>query len=160
MSFHLCTLLQRAQVTVTRPSMEEEVEILLSGALSNMSEQSCTPVSHRRPPHMVPNTQAASKEKAPLDLGEISPVYPKQPPPSPQESSQVGMTNVTAHSSHSPSPMWVLWRGTACPTPQSCKPTPSLCQTMCHILKRRHMTPWFTHSPPGLSRCLLAKADI
>ena len=53
---------------------------------------------------MVPNTPAASKEKAPLDLGEIIPVYPMQPPPSPQESSQVGTINVTAHSSHSPSP--------------------------------------------------------
>ena len=50
---------------------------------------------------MVPNTPAASKEKAPLDLGEIIPVYPKQPPPSPQESSQVGMIDITAHSSHS-----------------------------------------------------------
>ena len=53
---------------------------------------------------MVPNTPAASKEKAPPDLGEIIPVYPKQLPPSPQESSQVGTIDVTAHSSCSPSP--------------------------------------------------------
>ena len=84
--------------------MEEEVERLLSGTLSNMPVQSCAPVPPRRPPPMVPNTPAASKEKASLDLGEITPVYLKQPPPSPQESSQVGMINVTAHSSHSPSP--------------------------------------------------------
>ena len=54
---------------------------------------------------MVPNTPAASKEKAPLDLGEIIPVYPKQPPTSPQESSQVGTINVTGYSSCSLSPM-------------------------------------------------------
>ena len=90
--------------TVTRPSMEEEVERLLSGALSNMPEQSCAPASPRRPPPMVPNTPAASKEKAPSDLGEIISIYLKQPPPFPQESSQVGMVDITAHSSHSPSP--------------------------------------------------------
>ena len=90
--------------TVTRPSVEEEVERLLFGTLSNMPEQSCAPVSPRRPPPMVPNVPAASKEKAPPDFGEIIPVYLKQPPPSPQESSQVGMIDVTAHSSCSPSP--------------------------------------------------------
>ena len=90
--------------TVTRPSIEEEVERLLSSALSSMPEQSCAPVSPRRPPPMVPNTPAVSKEKAPPDLWKIIPVYLKQPPPSPQESSQVGMINITAHFSCSPSP--------------------------------------------------------
>ena len=71
-------------VTVTRPSMEEEVERLLSCTLSTMPEQSCAPVSPRRPPPMVPNTPAASKGKAPLDFGKIIPVYPKQPPPPPK----------------------------------------------------------------------------
>ena len=59
--------------TVTRPNMEEEVERLLSSTLSNMPEQSCAPVSPRKPPPMVPNAPAASKEKAPPDLGEIIP---------------------------------------------------------------------------------------
>ena len=93
---------------VNRPSMEKEVERLLSGTLSNMPEQSCAPVSPRRPPPMVLNTPAASKEEATPDLGEIGEiilVYPKQPSPSTQESSQSGMINVTAHSSCSPSPM-------------------------------------------------------
>ena len=53
---------------------------------------------------MAPNTPAASKEKAPSNLGEIILVYPKQSPPSPQESSQVGMDDVMAHSSCSLSP--------------------------------------------------------
>ena len=53
---------------------------------------------------MVPNTPAARKEKVPLELGEIIPVYPKQPPPSPHKSSQAGTVNITAHSSCSPSP--------------------------------------------------------
>ena len=52
---------------------------------------------------MAPNTPAASKEKAPSDLGEIIAVYPKQSLPSPHQSSQVDMANVTAHSSCSPS---------------------------------------------------------
>ena len=69
--------------TVTRPSMEEEVEKLLSGSLSNTPEQSFAPSSPGRPPSMVPNTPAASKDKAPPDLGEIIPVYQRQPPPSP-----------------------------------------------------------------------------
>ena len=83
--------------------MEEAVEKLLSGTLSNTPEQSFAPVFPKRPP-VVPNTPAASKEKAPPDLGEIIPVYLKQPPPSPHESSQVGMVDITAHSSHSPFP--------------------------------------------------------
>ena len=90
--------------TVTRPSMEEEVEKLLSSTLSNTPEQSFAPVSPRRPPPMVPNTPAASKEEAPPNLGEIIPVYLKQPPPSPHESSQAGIVNITAHSSCSSSP--------------------------------------------------------
>ena len=90
--------------TVTRPSMEEEVEKLLSSALSNTPEQSFEPVSPRRPPSMVPNTPAAREEKAPMDLGETIPVYLKQLPSSPHGSSQEGMVNITAHSNHSPSP--------------------------------------------------------
>ena len=90
--------------TVTRPSMEEEVEKLLSGTLSNTPEQSFAPVSPRRPPPMTPNIPAANKEKAPPDLGEIIPVYLKQPLLSPHQSSQAGTTNIVAHSSCSPSP--------------------------------------------------------
>ena len=90
--------------TVTRLSMGEEVEKLLSGALSNTPEQSLVPVSPRSPPPVVPNTPSASKEKAPSNLGEIIAFYPKQSPPSPHKSLQVGMANITAHSSHSPSP--------------------------------------------------------
>ena len=103
--------------TVTRPSMEEEVDRLLSSTFPNMPEQSCAPASPRRLPPMVPNTPAASKEKAPLDLGETIPVYPKQPPPSPQESSQVGTINVTAYSSHSPSPSQATLERNGIPTP-------------------------------------------
>ena len=84
--------------------MREEAEKLLCGALSNTPEQSLVPVSPRRPPPVAPDTPAASKEKAPSDLGEIILVYSKQSPPSPHESSQVGMADVMAHSSHSPSP--------------------------------------------------------
>ena len=56
--------------TVTRNSMGEEVEIFLSGALSNTPEQSLIPVSPRRPPPMAPDTSSASKEKAPSNVGE------------------------------------------------------------------------------------------
>ena len=68
--------------TVTRPSMEEEEEKLLSGTLSNTPEHPFAPVSPRRPTPVVPNTPTANKEKAPPDLGEIILVYPKQPPSS------------------------------------------------------------------------------
>ena len=98
--------------------MEEEVEKLLSGTLSNTPEQSFAPGSPGRPPPVVPNTPAASKEKAPLDLGEIIPVYLKQPPPSPHESSQAGMVNITAHSSHSPSPTLGTLERNSTPNPQ------------------------------------------
>ena len=57
--------------TVTRLSMGEEVEKFLSGTLSNTPEQSPVPVSPRRPPPIAPNTPAASKEKAPSNLGDI-----------------------------------------------------------------------------------------
>ena len=53
---------------------------------------------------MAPIHPAASREKAPSELGEIIAVYPKQSHPSPHESSQVGMANVMAHSSCSPPP--------------------------------------------------------
>ena len=90
--------------TVTRPSMETEVEEHLSGILPNTAEPSGILVSPRKPPPVAPNTLVASKEEVPPDLGEIIPVFLKQSPPFPQESSQVGMVNVTAHSSCSPSP--------------------------------------------------------
>ena len=51
--------------TVTWLSMGEEVEKLLSGTLSNTSQQSLVPLSPRRPPPMAPNTPATGKEKAP-----------------------------------------------------------------------------------------------
>ena len=147
--------------TVTRPSMEEEVDRLLSGTLSNMPEQSCASVSPRRPPPVVPNTPAASKEKAPPDLGEIISVYLKQPPPSQQESSQADMVHITAHSSHSPSPtLCTLERTSAHPPPRVASafyhaarwcPTPSRGDEQCHGSP--------THLQ-GLSRYLLAKADI
>ena len=97
--------------------MEEEVERLLSGTLSNMPEQSCAPVSPRRPPPMVPNTPAASKERASPDLGKIISIYLKQPPPSPQESSQDGTVNITVHSSCSPSPTLSTPERSSTPTP-------------------------------------------
>ena len=103
--------------TVSRPSMEQEVERLLFSALPNMSEQSCLPVSPRRPPPMVPNTPSASKEKAPPDLGEIIPVYLKQLPPSPQESSQAGKSTLELIPAAPPPLCQLLWRGTAPPTP-------------------------------------------
>ena len=53
---------------------------------------------------MASNTPAASKEKAPSDVGQIIAVYLKQSPTSPHESSQVGMADIMAHSSFSPSP--------------------------------------------------------
>ena len=53
---------------------------------------------------MAPDTSAASKKKSPSNLGEIIPVDPKQSPPSPHESSQVGTADVMGHSSCSPSP--------------------------------------------------------
>ena len=123
--------------TVTRPSMEEEVEKLLSSALSKTSEQSFAPVSPRRPPPMVPNTPAASKVKASLDLGEIIPVYLKQLPPFPHRSSQASMVDITAHSSHFPSPTLGTPERNSTPNPQSHKPILSLCQMMCYTFKRR-----------------------
>ena len=56
----------------------------------------------------------------PTDIGETYPASLKQMPPSPQESSQVGMANVsaniTAHSSHSPSPTSATLEMTNAPT--------------------------------------------
>ena len=46
-------------------------------------------------------------------------------------------------------PHWVLQRGTAPQTPQSCKPILSLCQMMCYTFQRRWTMPWFTYSPSG-----------
>ena len=54
---------------------------------------------------MAPYKPMASRRKSPADLGETIPVYLKQLPPSPQESSQVGMANIMAHCSCSSSPM-------------------------------------------------------
>ena len=48
---------------------------------------------------MAPNTPVASMGEVPSDSGEIVPVYLKQPSPSLQESSQVGIADNTAHSS-------------------------------------------------------------
>ena len=145
--------------TVTRPSMEKEVERLLSGTLSNTPEQSCAPVSPRRPLPMVPNTPAASKEKAPLDLGETISIYPKQPPPSHQESSQVGMVNITAHSCSFPHtgysreeqhPQCPKFASLFYHSARWC-PTPSRGDEWCHGSP--------THLQ-GLSRCPSVKADI
>ena len=49
--------------TITRPSMEEEAERLLSGTLPNMPEQSCAPVSPRRPPPKYPILQQPARKK-------------------------------------------------------------------------------------------------
>ena len=91
--------------TVTRPSMEEEVGRHLSGTLFQHARTVWCTCLPRRPPPMTANTLVASKGEDPPDLGEIIPVYPKQPPPSPHKSSQAGMADVMAHSSCSPSPM-------------------------------------------------------
>ena len=135
--------------TVTRLSMGEEVEKLLSGTLSNTPEQSLVPVSPRRPPLVAPNTPAAGKEKASSNLGEIIAVYPKQSPPSPHKSSQADMAKVTAHSNCSPSPTLGTPERSSTPNPPESQPILSLCQTMSYIFKRRWMMPWFTYSPSG-----------
>ena len=108
--------------TVTRLSMGEEVEKLLSGALSNTPEQSLVLISPRKPPPMTPNIPAASKEKAPSDLGEIIAVYPKQLPPSPHESLQVGTANAMVHSSCSPSPTLGTPEMNSTPNPSESQP--------------------------------------
>ena len=84
---------------VTRASMEEEVVRLLSGALCNTPEQSWC------------------KEKATLDLGEIISIYLKQPPPYQQESSQVGVVDITALFTCSPSPTLGTLEGNSTPNP-------------------------------------------
>ena len=86
---------------------------------------------------MAPNTPTASQEKASSDLGEIIVVYPKQSPPSPRESLQVGTADVMAHSSCSPCPTLGTPERNSTPTLQSHKPILSLCQMMSYIFKRR-----------------------
>ena len=140
--------------------MEEEVDRLLSGALSNMPEWSCAPVSPKRPPPMVLNTPAASKEKAPLGLEEIIPVYLKQPTPSTQELSQVGMIDITANSSHSPSPTLGTLERNSTHTPRVTSQfyhSARCCATPSRVVEQCHDSPTHLH---GLSRHPSVKADI
>ena len=51
-----------------------------------------------------PTLQQLARRKPPSNLEEIIAVYLKQSPPSPHESSQAGMADITSHSSCSPSP--------------------------------------------------------
>ena len=88
----------------TKPSMTEEIEDLLSNPMFAMTGEPSTQTSPRRPPLAVPNNPAASRGEDLPEPGETLPDYLKQPPPSPHGTSQVGMGDITAHSSCSPSP--------------------------------------------------------
>ena len=85
------------------PSMTEEIEGILSSTMLDTSGQPSVHIFPRRPAPMASNTPVVNKGEVPSNSGEIVPVYPKQLPPSPHRSSQAGMADITAHSSHSPS---------------------------------------------------------
>ena len=101
----------------TCPSMVEEIEGILSSAMLDTLQQSSVCISPRRPAPMAPNTPVASKGEVPSGSGERVLVYPKQLPPSPHGSSQVGTANVMAHSSPSPSPISGTPEGNSSPFP-------------------------------------------
>ena len=101
----------------TTSSMMEEIEDLLSSPMFAMPGEPSMHTSPRRPPLMAPNSPAASRREVPPEPGETLLGYLKQPPPSPHESSKVGTANVTAHSSHSPSPMLGIPERDTSPTP-------------------------------------------
>ena len=100
---------------VTGPSMTQEIEDLLSNPMFKMPGKPSMHTSHRRPPLVAPINPVASRGEVPPDPGETLPGYLWQPPPSPHGSSQVGVADVTAHSSCSPMP-GMLERDTR-PTP-------------------------------------------
>ena len=134
---------------VTSSSMIEEIEDLLLNPMFEMPGEPSMCTSPRRPPLMTPNNPVASGGEVPHDPGETLPGYLKQPPPSQHESSQAGVANVTAPSSHSPSPTLGKPERVLVPLPSSHRPTPSICQTMCYTFKRRWTMPWFIYSLPG-----------
>ena len=80
---------------------------LLSSTMPDTLGQPSIWISSRRPMPLAPNTPAASRGKVPSYSGEIIPVYLKYLPPSPQESSQVGMGDITAH--FSCPPLTLVW---------------------------------------------------
>ena len=68
------------------------------------SEQPPISSSPKRPTLMVPTAPITSGEEILLEAGKIDPASLKGMPPSPQGSSQSGMANDMAHTSHLPSP--------------------------------------------------------
>ena len=88
----------------TGPSMAEEIEELFSSTMLKMPGQFSAHTSPRRLPPMALAIQWPVGG-IPSNLGETIIIYLKQPPPSPQGSSQAGMADVMAHSSCSPTPM-------------------------------------------------------
>ena len=86
-------------------SMTTEIQELLSITMPDNSEQPPTGISSKRPTLMAP---IASREEIPLEAGKIDPVSLKGMPPSPQGSSQSGMADNMAHTSHTPSPSSLL----------------------------------------------------
>ena len=99
----------------TGPSMAEEIEGILSSTMLDLLGQPSVCISPRRPAPVASNTPVASKGEVPSDSGEIVPVYLKQLPP--HGSSQVGMADIMAHSSHSPSPIPGTPDRSSSPTP-------------------------------------------
>ena len=85
---------------VTGPSMTNEVEDLLLNPMFKMPGKPSMHTSPRRPPLVAPYNPVASRGEVPPDPGETLPGYLKQLPLSPHESSQAGMANATAPSSH------------------------------------------------------------
>ena len=100
----LCSITEYPSDIATSPNMVEEIERLFSSAMLDMLGQPSVCIFPRRPAPVALKTPGASKGEVPSDPGEIVSVYLKQLPPSPQESSQVGMANIIAHSSSPPSP--------------------------------------------------------
>ena len=113
---------------VTGPSMMEEIEDLLSNPMFKMLCKPSMHTSPRRPPLM------ASRGEVPTDPGETLPGYLRQLPPSPHESSQAGMANVTAPSSCSSSPTLGMPERDTSPTPfQSQANSINLLDVMLHL---------------------------
>ena len=121
----------------TGPSMVEEIEGLFSSVMLDMLGHPSIQFSPGRPVPMAPNTPVAIRGEVPSDSGQIVPVSLKQPPPSPQESSQVGTANVMAHSSCSHPLYQVLQGGMVAPFPSNCRPILSPSLMMCGTSKRR-----------------------
>ena len=114
-----CSVMECPSDMVPHPSMTTEIEELLSSTMFNMSGQLPIGISPRKPTSMGPDVPTTSGGEIPFEPGKIDLASLKEILPSPQESSQVGMANDTAHNNCSPSPSPMLGTSEATSVPSA-----------------------------------------